>query len=114
MYADEDYRIVVDFAHTEDGLEQTLSILRPYAKGRIILVFGVYASDGQEGRDKRRAMGKVAAQFADIAIVTSDNPKDQDPDLIISEVVEAIMEEAGTYKAIVDRKEAIQYAVRIS
>jgi UDP-N-acetylmuramoyl-L-alanyl-D-glutamate--2,6-diaminopimelate ligase len=114
VYADDDYRIVVDFAHTEDSLEQTLSILRPYAKGRIILVFGVYASDGQEGRDKRRAMGKVAAQFADIAIVTTDNPKDQDPDLIISEVVEAIMEEAGTYVAIVDRKEAIEYAVRMS
>lgn len=114
VYKDNDYKVVVDFAHTEDGLEQTLSILRPFAKGRILLVFGVYASDGQEGREKRRAMGKVAAKFADVAIVTSDNPKDQDPDLIISEIVEAIQEEAGTYHAFVDRREAIQYAIRIS
>lgn len=114
VYQDEDYKIVVDFAHTEDGLEQTLSILRPFAKGRIILVFGVYASDGQEGTDKRRAMGKVAARLADVAIVTSDNPKDQDPDMIISEIVEAIEEAEGTYVALVDRKEAIEYAIRIS
>jgi UDP-N-acetylmuramoyl-L-alanyl-D-glutamate--2,6-diaminopimelate ligase len=114
VYQDEDYKFVVDFAHTEDGLAQTISTLRPFVRGRLIVVFGVYASDGQEGRDKRRAMGKVAAQQADVAIVTSDNPKDQDPDMIISEIVEAIEEEAGTYVAIVDRKEAIQYAVRIS
>jgi UDP-N-acetylmuramoyl-L-alanyl-D-glutamate--2,6-diaminopimelate ligase len=113
VYQDEDYKFVVDFAHTEDGLAQTISILRPFVRGRLIVVFGVYASDGQEGRDKRRAMGKVAAQYADMAIVTSDNPKDQDPDMIISEIVEAIEEEAGTYVAFVDRKEAIQYAVRI-
>jgi UDP-N-acetylmuramoyl-L-alanyl-D-glutamate--2,6-diaminopimelate ligase len=114
VYKDNDYKIVVDFAHTEDGLEKALTTLKPFGKGRLILVFGVYAAAGEQGKEKRKAMGKVAAKYADVAIVTSDNPKDQDPHLIIEEIVEAIEEDNGTYKAIVDRKEAIKYAIKLS
>lgn len=114
IYKDQDYRIIVDFAHTEDGLEKTLTTIKPFARGRIILVFGVYAAPGEKGSGKRRAMGKVAAKYSDFAVVTSDNPKEQDPNLIIQEIVEAIKEENGKHIAIVDRKEAIKYAIGIS
>lgn len=111
VYRDDSNLVIVDFAHTEDSLEKVLTTLRPYAKGRIILVFGVYAAPGELGLPKRRAMGKVAARHADLSIVTSDNPKDQDPDAIIADIVAAVEEDGGSYKAIVDRKEAIEYAL---
>lgn len=114
VYKDQDNLVIVDFAHTEDSLEKALLTLRPYAKGRIILVFGVYAAAGELGHDKRISMGKVAAEHADFSVVTSDNPKDQDPDAIIAEIIASMDEAGGSYKAIVDRKEAIEYALSIS
>lgn len=114
IYKDNDYKIIIDFAHTEDSLEKALSTLKPFTKGRLILVFGVYAASGEKGREKRRAMGKVAAKYADFSIVTSDNPKDQDPNLILEEIVEAMEEDKGLYTVIVDRKEAIEYAIESS
>ncbi|WP_028609527.1 UDP-N-acetylmuramoyl-L-alanyl-D-glutamate--2,6-diaminopimelate ligase [Paenibacillus harenae] len=114
VYQDEDSKIIVDFAHTEDSLEKALTTIRPFTKGRIILVFGVYAADGEPGREKRRGMAKVAAEFADFAVVTSDNPKEQDNNLIIREIVEGIEAFNGSYEAIVDRREAIKFAIEIS
>jgi len=109
-----DFTVIIDFAHTEDGLEKALTTIKQFAKGRIILVFGVYAAPGEKGSDKRWGMGKVAAKYADLAIVTSDNPKDQDPISIIDEIVKSIKANSGTYTAIVDRKEAIKHAIEIS
>lgn len=114
VYKDKDYKIIVDFAHTEDGLEKALSAIKPFTKGRLILVFGVYAAPGEKGKAKRYAMGKVAAKYSDVAIVTSDNPKDQDPNSIIKEIVDSIKEHNGNYVSLVDRKEAIKYAIEIS
>lgn len=114
VYQDEDTKIIVDFAHTEDSLEKALTTIRPFAKGRIILVFGVYAADGESGREKRRAMAKVAAKYADFAVVTSDNPKEQDNNLIIREIVEGIEAHNGNYEAIIDRRDAIAFAIEIS
>ncbi|MDP5275063.1 UDP-N-acetylmuramoyl-L-alanyl-D-glutamate--2,6-diaminopimelate ligase [Chengkuizengella axinellae] len=116
VYQKNNYKIVIDFAHTEDALKNAILTLKQHAKGRIIVVFGVYADPGESGTDKRRAMGQVAANYADFSIVTSDNPKDQDPDLIIQEITQAIEESGGTdtYDAVVDRKEAIKYAIDIS
>jgi len=113
VYKTDDYKVVVDFAHTEDSLEKALATIKPYTKGRVILVFGVYAAPGELGLSKRRGMGKVAARLADLAIVTSDNPKEQDPKAIIADVAAAIEEEGGNYEAIVDRREAIRRAVEI-
>ncbi|WP_338471159.1 UDP-N-acetylmuramoyl-L-alanyl-D-glutamate--2,6-diaminopimelate ligase [Niallia sp. XMNu-256] len=113
IYQDENRKIVVDFAHTEDSLEKALTTLRTNTKGRILLVFGVYAAPGEAGRDKRRAMGQVAAKFADLSVVTSDNPKFQDPNAIIEEITEAMKEENGAYIAVVDRKEAIRHAIEL-
>lgn len=114
VFQDEDTKIIVDFAHTEDSLEKALTTIRPFAKGRIILVFGVYAADGESGREKRRAMAKVAAKYADFAVVTSDNPKEQDNNLIIREIVEGIEAHNGNYEAIIDRRDAIAFAIEIS
>ncbi|RCW41186.1 UDP-N-acetylmuramoyl-L-alanyl-D-glutamate--2,6-diaminopimelate ligase [Paenibacillus prosopidis] len=114
VYQDEDTKIIVDFAHTEDSLEKALTTIRPFAKGRIILVFGVYAADGESGREKRKAMAEVAAKFADFSVVTSDNPKEQDNNLIIREIVEGIEAHNGNYEAIVDRRDAIAFAIEIS
>ncbi|CAM4368623.1 UDP-N-acetylmuramoyl-L-alanyl-D-glutamate--2,6-diaminopimelate ligase [Paenibacillus alkaliterrae] len=114
VYQDEDTKIIVDFAHTEDSLEKALTTIRPFAKGRIILVFGVYAADGESGREKRRAMAQVAATYADFAVVTSDNPKEQDNNMIIREIVEGIEAHNGAYEAIVDRRDAIAFAIAIS
>lgn len=114
VYQDEDTKIIVDFAHTEDSLEKALTTIRPFAKGRIILVFGVYAADGESGIEKRRAMAKVAATYADFSVVTSDNPKEQDNNLIIREIVESIEAHDGHYEAIADRRDAIAFAIAIS
>lgn len=110
-YQDEYRKVVIDFAHTEDGLEKALQTLRPFVKGKLMLVFGVYAAPGALGLDKRTAMGKVAARLADFSYVTSDNPKEQDPNMIIRDVVKAVESENGKYLAIVDRKEAIERAL---
>lgn len=114
IYKNKDYKIIIDIAHTEDGLKKALTTLKPFSKGRIILVFGVSAAPEEKGREKCRAMGKVAATYADVAVVTSHNPKDHDPIQISAEIIEAIEEEKGSYTAIIDRKEAIEYAIDIS
>ena len=113
VYQTDDYKVVVDFAHTEDSLEKAITTLKPFTKGRLIVVFGVYAAPGELGLSKRRGMGKVAARLADLSVVTSDNPKEQDPKAIIADVAAAIEEEGGRYTAIVDRREAIRHAVEI-
>lgn len=110
-YEDASRKIVIDFAHTEDGLDKALETLKPFVKGKLLLVFGVYAAPGLLGLDKRTAMGKVAARKADYCYVTSDNPKEQDPNLIIQDVVDAIESEGGRYTAIVDRQAAIERAI---
>lgn len=111
VYEDNDYKVIVDFAHTEDGLKKALTTIRPFVKGRLILVFGVYAAPGKKGIDKRRAMGKVAARYADFSVITSDNPKEQDPNQITGEIAEAMDGENGEYTIVVDRAEAIKYAI---
>ncbi|OMF29069.1 UDP-N-acetylmuramoyl-L-alanyl-D-glutamate--2,6-diaminopimelate ligase [Paenibacillus sp. FSL H8-0548] len=114
VYQDEDNKIIVDFAHTEDSLEKALTTIRPFTAGKIILVFGVYAADGESGTEKRRSMAKVAATFADFSVITSDNPKEQDNTLIIREIVEGIEAYHGAYEAVVDRRDAIAFAIEIS
>lgn len=114
VYHDDERKIIVDFAHTEDSLEKALTTLRPFTKGRLLLVFGVYAAPGASGSGKREAMGRIAAEHADFCVVTSDNPKDQDPDAIIAEVSTAVEAASGKYRGIVDRREAIQFAIDMS
>ncbi|WP_186438488.1 UDP-N-acetylmuramoyl-L-alanyl-D-glutamate--2,6-diaminopimelate ligase [Cohnella terricola] len=111
VYANGDYRVIVDFAHTEDGLEKLLLTLLPFVKGRIILVFGVYGAEGEHGERKRLAMGRVAGTFADLSVVTSDNPKQQNPARLLLEIERGVQEAGGVYRSFLDRKEAIHYAL---
>lgn len=111
VYKDDNCQVIVDFAHTEDGLAKALQTLRPFVQGRLLLVFGVYAAQGQPGIDKRKGMATVAAHHADYSIVTSDNPKFQDPVMIVDDIAKTMTAENAKFMTIVDRQEAIEYAL---
>jgi len=101
-------RILVDFAHTPDGLFQVLSSLNALPHRRIITVFGC---GGDRDRSKRPLMGGIALRLSDLAILTSDNPRTEDPMEIIDEVVAGMDENNGPYEIVPDRREAIARAV---
>ena len=112
-------KVIVDYAHTDDALKNLLETARPLATGRVVTVFGC---GGDRDRTKRPLMGAVAARLSDLVIVTSDNPRSEDPAGIIEEIFRGIAVPAdrvmpkghrGTAsKAIVDRGEAIEKAIR--
>jgi UDP-N-acetylmuramoyl-L-alanyl-D-glutamate--2,6-diaminopimelate ligase len=111
---DADIIVVVDYAHTDDALRNLLETARPLASRRLITVFGC---GGDRDRAKRPLMGAVAARLSDVVVVTSDNPRSEDPARIIEEVkrgVPAAEREASTFLTIVDRGEAIDRAIRIA
>jgi UDP-N-acetylmuramoyl-L-alanyl-D-glutamate--2,6-diaminopimelate ligase len=117
----DDVRIVVDYAHTDDALKNLLETARPLAQGRVITVFGC---GGDRDKTKRPLMGAVAARLSDMVVVTSDNPRSEDPDQIIEDIRRGIVlpadrvgpkghgPRATPSLAIVDRKAAIERAVR--
>src|SRR5690606_21542073 len=94
----------VDYAHTPDGLRTVLEALRPHAEGRLMVVFGC---GGDRDRDKRPRMGAIAAALADVAVVTDDNPRSEDPAAIRA----AVLQGAPDAREIGDRGEAIAWAV---
>jgi UDP-N-acetylmuramoyl-L-alanyl-D-glutamate--2,6-diaminopimelate ligase len=99
----------VDYAHNGASLSAALTALRPYAKGRIICLFG---SVGGRTKERRRELGKAAASLADLCIVTSDNPNFEPPEEIIEEISAHIPAEKCC--CISDRKEAVNYALDIA
>lgn len=104
--------VILDFAHTPDALERVLETLRPLYPGRLIVVFG---AGGDRDRTKRPKMGRVAARLADVALVTSDNPRTEDPDRIVDEILEGMGEADGArHERIVDRREAIARALELA
>jgi len=106
------FRVFVDYAHTADGLEKALQALRGVVEGRLLVVFG---GGGDRDRQKRPLMGKVALKLADYSIITSDNPRSEDPEEIIVQIEKGIKEAGGKrerdYLVIVDRREAIKEAL---
>jgi UDP-N-acetylmuramyl-tripeptide synthetase len=105
---DGDFAVIVDYAHTDDALLNTLRTARPLTEGRIITVFGC---GGDRDRTKRIPMGRVAGENSDLVIVTSDNPRTEDPLEIIREVEVGLKELDRDYRSIPDRREAIYAAV---
>jgi UDP-N-acetylmuramoyl-L-alanyl-D-glutamate--2,6-diaminopimelate ligase len=105
---DDRFVILRDYAHTPDALERAMQALRPITQGRLIVLFGC---GGDRDRRKRAVMGEAAARDADIAIVTSDNPRTEDPERIIADIEVGM--EGHSYHRIVDRREAILRAVEL-
>jgi UDP-N-acetylmuramoyl-L-alanyl-D-glutamate--2,6-diaminopimelate ligase len=105
------FTVIVDYAHTPDALKNVLAAARSLvAGGRVIVVFG---AGGDRDRDKRPLMGAVAAEEADIVIVTSDNPRSEEPEAIIADVVEGAMS-GGAPEQIVDRRAAIERGIELA
>lgn len=103
-----DYTMLIDYAHTPDALENVLSAARGFAKGRVVALFGC---GGDRDRTKRPKMGRIAADMADFVIVTSDNPRTEDPEAIIREILAGMEGTATPYAVVPNRIEAIRYAM---
>jgi UDP-N-acetylmuramoyl-L-alanyl-D-glutamate--2,6-diaminopimelate ligase len=103
-----DFAVVVDYAHTDDALLNTLKTARDLTPGKIITVFGC---GGDRDRSKRAPMGRVAGENSDTVFITSDNPRTEDPLKIISEIEVGVDETGTTHLSVPDRREAIQRAI---
>jgi len=101
------FSVLVDYAHTPDSLENVLRAARRLTGGRVIAVFG---AGGDRDRDKRPKMGRAGVELSDLAVVTSDNPRSEDPEAIVAEVA-AGAEGAAGLEVVVDRREAIALAL---
>jgi len=105
---DGDFAVVVDYAHSDDALLNVLRTARDVTKGRIITVFGC---GGDRDRSKRAPMGEAAGSLSDVVILTSDNPRTEDPNQILSDAEEGIRKTGKPYQKIADRREAIHHAI---
>lgn len=105
------YTVLIDYAHTPDGLENVLSSLRAVCKGRLIAVFGC---GGDRDPIKRPIMGRIGVELADHAIITSDNPRSEDPMAIISDIAAGVTEAMGSCEIVENRIAAIQRAMDIA
>ena len=103
--------IMIDYAHTPESLEKILSSVKIYTKGRVISVFGC---GGDRDKNKRPMMGEVSGRVADYTIITSDNPRTEKPEEIVSEIETCIKKTKGKYECIVDRVEAIKKAIKMA
>lgn len=108
---DTDYTVIIDYAHTPDGLENIISSVKEFAKGRVITLFGC---GGDRDKGKRPIMGEIAGRLSDYSILTSDNPRTEDPESIVRQIEEGIKKTDGKYTLIVDRREAIKYALNFA
>ena len=103
--------IMIDYAHTPASLEKILSAVKIYTKGRVISVFGC---GGNRDKNKRPMMGEASGRVADYTIITSDNPRDEEPEEIVKEIENGIKKTKGKYECIVDRVEAIKKAIKMA
>jgi len=103
-----DFSVVVDYAHSDDALLNVLRTAREVVKGKIITVFGC---GGDRDRTKRAPMGEAAGTLSDVVILTSDNPRTEDPEQILCDAEEGIQKTGKPYRKIADRTEAIHQAI---
>jgi len=105
------FTVLVDYAHTPDGLAKAIAAVRNVTSGRVITVFGC---GGDRDPDKRPLMGQVAGELSDVVVLTSDNPRTEDPVGIILQVRDGLSHTASEHHTLVDRREAIAFAVRLA
>ena len=103
--------IMIDYAHSPESLENILSAVKSYTKGKLISLFGC---GGDRDSKKRPLMGQISGKIADFTIITSDNPRTENPDEIVSQIEEGMKKTKGKYICIVDRVEAIKYAIKMA
>jgi UDP-N-acetylmuramoyl-L-alanyl-D-glutamate--2,6-diaminopimelate ligase len=102
----EPYTVLIDFAHTPDALVGALGAVRPLTPGRLIVLFG---AGGDRDRTKRRPMAQAVTRFADVVVLTSDNPRTEDPEKILDDLAAGL--EGFEYTRIADRRKAILHAL---
>lgn len=105
------YTVIVDYAHTPDGLQNILASVKEYAKGRVIALFGC---GGDRDKEKRPIMGTVAGKMADYCIITSDNPRSEEPMIIIKQIEAGIKSTGCDYICIENRRDAIKFALKMA
>ena len=105
---DTDYTVMIDYAHSPGGLENILKTVRGFAEGRVIVVFGC---GGDRDAAKRPIMGRVASELADVLVVTSDNPRSEDPQAIIDQILPGITKKKENVYVEPNRPRAIHYAL---
>ena len=103
------YTIMIDYAHNAMALESLLTTLREYEPGRLVCVFGC---GGNRAKSRRYEMGEVSSRLADLTVVTSDNPRNEEPMDIIADILIGVKMQNGAYVTIPDRKEAIAYCMK--
>lgn len=106
-----DYNIIIDYAHTPDGMEKIINAVKSFTKGKIITVFGC---GGNRDKTKRPIMGRISAILSDFTVITSDNPRFEDPLDIICDIEKGVVEVGGSYTKITSRYDAIKYALGIA
>lgn len=104
------FSVIVDYAHTPDSLSKAIQAVKAVTTGRVVVVFGC---GGDRDPDKRPMMGRAAGEHADYSIVTSDNPRSEDPVGIILMVEDGLIESGGDYEVVVDRRAAIEQAISL-
>ena len=98
-----------DYAHNAMALESLLTTLREYNPGRIVTLFGC---GGNRDRNRRFEMGEVSSKLSDLSVITSDNPRFEEPEAIIEDIITGVKKADGEYVTIPDRKEAIKYVIK--
>ena len=103
--------IMIDYAHSPESLQNILSAVKSYTRGKVISVFGC---GGDRDTTKRPIMGQISANIADFTIITSDNPRTEKPEEIVKQIEEGAKKTKGKYICLVDRTEAIKYAINMA
>ena len=103
--------IMIDYAHSPESLQNILQAAKSYTRGRVISVFGC---GGDRDSGKRPIMGEISGKIADYTIVTSDNPRTEDPQKIVDQIEDGIKKTKGKYEVVVDRVEAIEHAIKMA
>ena len=104
----DDFTLMIDYAHNAMALESLLTTLRAYNPKRLVCLFGC---GGDRARDRRFSMGEVSGNLADLSVITSDNPRTEDPQAIINDILTGIKKTSGKYIEIIDRRKAIEWVI---